>query len=753
MKKIFTLSALAVLALTACHKKAYFENDGIPVIPADPPVIVYEDSGNLVTGTGDDEVELNSTYAWKAEGNTITVDVQFDLAEYVKRGGWELGYFMWDLASINDFLGISVVGDTTEDTFYGVNPDGSNAGLTSYKPGMWINQDGTASGSGGLNYWQWYIWTGRDGIYYDYGEGTDTAFNGLFLIGGNPSNIAGKQAELIGQTVTSKAKLIAAGTEYDFVVNYHYYLSEKSVEGAGKLVQFQEDAEGNVTEEETLSSYTYKIGENSLDITVDVNTEGWLESESWEIGHFTIDRAQFKEITGFDPAELDETTFYVGDPDDEMTSYKPGMWLDELGEGASGWSDGVIYWQWYVWGGKTDRNGKVIGYDYSHEQFPDRFVIGGNPGNVGKITYEETIPTQAATLLLGDKEYPVYINYLFHERVLPETEGYPEGVAEGVGTPYPYGGGADGDHQVNWYFDENGLTVDVDAYVPTIQANGDWIFTAATIPTDIMTAYLGIEDIEQLFDLSYFYPLNPDGTPSGDWTTNKPGQWVQADGTACGWSDGRMYWWYQWGDHKYEGHFTEGLFLVGTNPSNVESVIGQTVTSIAQLGDKRLTVKVHFWGEYPKAKSGKVGPHSYSWAITDAGIDITAEISAAAKDDSWGWMGFPLNEVYLNQAFGIDVDALTGDLENGFYPVANDGTTKLEEWTSYVPGMWFAQDGNAGGYAFWQYYTTQEHEFAGYYNMFYVGKNPSNTYTPGDEVTSKAILGGKAFNFTMKVVE
>lgn len=218
MKKIFTLSALAVLALTACHKKAYFENDGIPVIPADPPVIVYEDSGNLVTGTGDDEVELNSTYAWKAEGNTITVDVQFDLAEYVKRGGWELGYFMWDLASINDFLGISVVGDTTEDTFYGVNPDGSNAGLTSYKPGMWINQDGTASGSGGLNYWQWYIWTGRDGIYYDYGEGTDTAFNGLFLIGGNPSNIAGKQAELIGQTVTSKAKLIAAGTEYDFVV-------------------------------------------------------------------------------------------------------------------------------------------------------------------------------------------------------------------------------------------------------------------------------------------------------------------------------------------------------------------------------------------------------------------------------------------------------------------------------------------------------------------------------------------------------
>ena len=42
----------------------------------------------------------------------------------------------------------------------------------------------------------------------------------------------------------------------------------------------------------------------------------------------------------------------------------------------------------------------------------------------------------------ADKEYPVSISYIFHEMILPETEGYPEGVAEGVGTPYPYGGGA-----------------------------------------------------------------------------------------------------------------------------------------------------------------------------------------------------------------------------------------------------------------------------------------------------------------------
>ena len=471
------------------------------------------------------------------------------------------------------------------------------------------------------------------------------------------------------------------------------------------------------------------------------------------IGWFDFPRDAFKEVVGFDPAELDESTFYAlddfGDPVEEMTSYKPGMWVDEKGLPAPGYSEGVAYWQWYIWGGKTDKNGKVIGYDYDYEKHPDIFVVGGNPNNNSKVTFDEPF-TATAMMKSGDKEYPVSITYIFHEMILPETEGYPEGVADGVGTPYPYGGGADGDHTILWYFDEEGLTVDVDAYLPTIKENGDWIFTAATIPTDVMTAYLGIDDIEKLFDTSYFYPLNADGTPSGDWTTNAPGEWVDADGNATGWSTGHMYWWYQWGDHKYEGHFTEGLFLVGTNAGNVSA---ETVVSKAQLGDKLLTVKVTFHDAYPTAKSGKVGPHSYSWAITSDGVQVNAEISAAAMDDSWGWMGFPLNEVYVNQAFGIDVDALTEDYETGFYPVANDGATKLEKWTSYIPGMWFGEDGNAGGYSFWQWYTTQEHEFPGFYNMFYVGKNPGNTYTPGTEVTSKAILGGKPFNFTMKVVE
>lgn len=754
MKKIFVYMALASLALTACHTKEYFENDGIPVEPEPEPEIVYEGEGNLEKANKDGSVaETNSTYTWKAEGTSITIDAYIDTGQYIhgddEFGGGEycIGWFTLPIATMNEFLGLDVRTDLTAATFWGVDPDGTKLdSFSSYAPGMWVDADGvTSNWSAGSAFWQWYVWEGQ-GVTYDMSQGD---YPGIIYLGCQPANAAA----VAGKTVTSKAKLTANGTEYDWTVNFHYAETEKVVEGSGKLQAFVWDDDDNYHAEEKLSQYSYVLAADSgLEITVEVNTEEWTDSGDWMIGWFDLPRAEFKEVTGIDPAELDETSFYAiddfGDPVDEFTSYKPGMWVDEKGLPAPGWSEGIAYWQWYVWGGKTDKNGKTIGYDYDHEKHPDIFVVGGNPGNNSKVTFDEPF-TSYAMMKTADKEYPVSITYIFHEMILPETEGYPEGVVEGVGTPYPYGGGADGDHQIAWYFDEEGLTVDVDAYLPTIKENGDWIFTAATIPTEIMTAYLGIDDIEKLFDTSYFYPLNADGTPSGDWTTNAPGEWVDADGNATRWSTGHMYWWYQWGDHKYEGHFTEGLFLVGTNAGNVQA---GTVVSKAQLGDKLLTVKVTFHDAYPTAKTGKIGPHNYSWTITDAGVDIVAEVSAAAKDDSWGWVGFPLNEVYLNQAFGIDVDALTEDFEAGFYPIGADGS-KLESWTSYVPGMWFGQDGNAGGYSFWQYYTTQEHEFPGFYNMFYVGKNPGNTYTPGETVTSKAILGGKAFNFTMKVVD
>ena len=759
MKKIFVYMALASLALTACHTKEYFENDGIPVEPEPEPEIVYEGEGNLEKENKDGSVaETNSTYTWKAEGTSITIDAYIDTGQYIhgddEFGGGEycIGWFTLPIATMNEFLGLDVRADLTAATFWAVNPDGTKVdSFTSYAPGMWVDDTGASSNwSAGSAFWQWYVWEDQ-GVTYDMSQGD---YPGIIYLGCQPANAAA----VAGKTVTSKAKLTANGTEYDWTVNFHYAETEKVVEGSGKLQAFVWDDDDNYHAEEKLSQYSYVLAADSgLEITVEVNTEEWIESEDWMIGWFDLPRAEFKEVTGIDPAELDETSFYAiddfGDPVEEFTSWKPGMWVDEKGLPAPGWSEGVAYWQWYVWGGKTDKNGKTIGYDYDYEKHPDIFVVGGNPGNNSKVTFDEPF-TSYAMMKTADKEYPVSITYIFHEMILPETEGYPEGVAEGVGTPYPYGGGADGSHQVSWYFDADGLTVDVDAHIPSIDG---WGFTAAVIPPEVMTGYLGIEDIEKLSDPTYFYGINPDGSTvdygadHAVWSSYEPGMWVDENGQQSG-SGGVMFWQYQFGDHKYDGHFTEGLMVIGTNPGNVANVAGKTVVSRAKMGDKTLTVQVHFYAEYPTAKTGKIGPHKYSWAITEAGVDIVAEVSAAAKDDSWGWVGFPLNEVYLNQAFGIDVDALTEDSEAGFYPIGADGS-KLEGWTSYVPGMWFGQDGNAGGYAFWQYYTTQEHEFPGFYNMFYVGKNPGNTYTPGETVTSKAILGGKAFNFTMMVVD
>ena len=642
MKKAFYIIGFAALALVSCTLDETFVNPNVPRVDKPMPVITYEGSGNLVTGKIGSEKTLKSTYSWEAKDNAITINIGFDLEEYIDGGGWELGYFFLDLDSINDYLGILVTSDTDESNFYGVEPDGSkvdygdsHACWTSYKPGMWVNDDGTASGSGGMNYWQWYIWTGRDGIYYDYGDGTDKTYNGLFLVGGNPGNIASSVASLAGSTTTSKAKLIAGGESYDFIVNIHYSeaMPPKKAEGSGTLKYHNWISDEEFEVVNTLSKYTWVLHEtDGLQVNLEINTEEWKETGDWEIGFFDdLTQEVAQEVWGFDPGTLGNDEFYAVNAAGEKidwTSYAPGMWIKSDGTAAD-WSAGNAYWQWYI---RSEQY-----YDYGYEGNEGLFMVGGNPGNIAGIAFDTPFASNA---VVGGM--PVTINYVFHEAMLPDTEGYPEAVFEETGLPYPYGGGVDGPHTIQWYFSEEGLNVDVDAYLPLIQENGDWVFTAATIPTEIMTAYLGIDDINQLVDLTYFYPLNADGTPSGDWTTYKPGEWVDADGNATGWSTGHMYWWYNFGDYKYEGHFTEGLFLVGTNPGN--AVAGETVVSKAQLGDKLLTVTVTFHGDYPTSKETAL----YSWAMDDSGINITANVSIANADDSWAWMGFFINEAYIN---------------------------------------------------------------------------------------------------------
>ena len=744
MKKIFVLFALAALTLTACHRKAWYENDGIPVEPEPEPVIVYEGEGKLVRDDVNGNIsETNHTYSWKADETTINVVVNVDGSQYVNGddnfagGAFCAGWFTLDRYSINDFLGIDVKTDLTDENFYAVNPDGSRVeAMTSYKPGMWVAADGSSCGWGdGRMFWQWYVWGDEDGGGYDMNAND---YPDILYIGSNPGNVK----DVLGKSVVSKAKIDVGGVIYDWIITVNFSEAEKMESGSGNLIYPGE--EGDV---ETTSKYSWVLHETEgLTIDVEINTEEWQETGDWAIGFIPDLTQEFVQgIVGFDPGALTDDDFYAVDAGGNKigwSSYAPGMWIDNAGA-SSDWSAGVAYWQWYV------RSEQF--YDYGYENRPGIFLFGGNPGNISNIEFDTPIVSQAVM-----KGLPVTITYIFHDVILPETEGYPEAVFEGTGTPYPYGGGVDGDHTLQWYFDEAGLTVDVDAYLPMIRETGSWVFTAAKIPTEVMTAYLGIEDIAQLADIEYFYPLNADGTPSGGWTSYTPGEWYDANGNACGWSDGHMYWWYNFGDYKYEGHFTEGLFVVGTNPGNVQD--DTVVTGKAQLGDKLLTVTVHFHSAYPTEKEGKVGPFSYSWTMTDAGLDIQSNVSISNMDESWAWMGFFINEAYVNDKYGVDIAQLAASLDT-FYPVDAEGN-KLDNWTSYIPGMWFFEDGGAGawdtGVSFWQYYTSNYEEI-GYHdfqapNLMYVGKNPGYAFHAGS-FTSKAVFDGKEFNFTINIAE
>ena len=351
MKKIFVYMALASLTLTACHTKEFYEKDGIPIEPEPEPEIVYEGEGNLEKEGSNGVAETNSTYTWKAEGTTILIDAYIDTGQYIhgddEFGGGEycIGWFTLPIATMNEFFGVDVRSELTEANFYPVDPDGSKVTFSSYKPGMWVDADGaTSNWSAGSAFWQWYVWEGQ-GSSYDMSQ---SDYPGIIYLGCQPANAAA----VAGKTVTSKAKIEVNGTTYDWTVNFHYAETEAVVEGSGKLSKFVWDDDDNYHIEESLSNYRYTLAaESGLEIFVEVNTEEWTDSGDWMIGWFDLPRAQFKEVVGFDPAELDESTFYAlddfGDPVEEMTSYKPGMWIGPDGL-ASDWSAGVAYWQWYV---------------------------------------------------------------------------------------------------------------------------------------------------------------------------------------------------------------------------------------------------------------------------------------------------------------------------------------------------------------------------------------------------------------------
>ena len=428
MKKSLYLIALSSAVVAGCNLNETKLNPDVPMVDRPVPEITYEGSGKLVTGTGDEQKTLESTYSWSAKDGAIVVNIDFDLTEYIDNDGWELGYFFLDVNSINDFLGMLVTSDTNESNFYGVEPNGAKVDYgdshlvwTSYKPGMWVNADGTASGSGGMLYWQWYIWTGRDGIYYDYGEGTDKAYNGLFLVGGNPGNIKGNAATLVGTTTTSKAKLETPDGTVDFIINVKFVNYDSSDDGwdhsdgqsalSGKAnLMLDRDVESEFP-------LTWNISKEGIDFTCELSLAKLCEDFEMEyeegtgyvngpyaIGYVKFDLDVFTDIIG---KKITETTFeeffpcdaegnllterytsknvagegedpryeIVGDPYEGWTSYSPlpGEWV--LADGKAGnWSSGAAYW----WMNFDKEN-------YAEFLCEGALVIGNGPNTVHQV--------------------------------------------------------------------------------------------------------------------------------------------------------------------------------------------------------------------------------------------------------------------------------------------------------------------------------------------------------------------------------
>ncbi len=164
-------------------------------------------------------------------------------------------------------------------------------------------------------------------------------------------------------------------------------------------------------------TYAWKMEGSTISVEVDIDAEQAAARGGYEIGHFELPVDKVNAFIGTDVRNLDESSFTSYNPDGtktDMTSYKPGMWVDASGKSCS-WDKGTAFWQWYVWGGKKDKAGKVITYDGDPNGTganQGRFMVGMHPDRVaaakGKtITFKNKIAA-------NDTTFDFIITYKYH---------------------------------------------------------------------------------------------------------------------------------------------------------------------------------------------------------------------------------------------------------------------------------------------------------------------------------------------------
>ena len=164
-------------------------------------------------------------------------------------------------------------------------------------------------------------------------------------------------------------------------------------------------------------TYAWKMEGGTISVEVDIDAEQAAARGGYEIGHFELPVDKVNAFIGTDVRNLDESSFTSYNPDGnktDMTSYKPGMWVDASGKSCS-WDKGTAFWQWYVWGGKKDKAGNVITYDGDPNGTganQGRFMVGMHPDRVaaakGKtITFKNKIAANGTS-------FDFIITYKYH---------------------------------------------------------------------------------------------------------------------------------------------------------------------------------------------------------------------------------------------------------------------------------------------------------------------------------------------------
>ncbi len=390
------------------------------------------------------------------------------------------------------------------------------------------------------------------------------------------------------------------------------------VEGSGKLTS-------NVEGVTLSSTYAYKCEKSKIAVDIQVTEEDLkmlMDKQPWGFGYFTLPVDKINTLLDQFVGELDESTFVAYNPDgsavDEMTSYKPGMWVDETGK-ASG-SGGVFFWQWYIWGGKTDKKGNEITYDMDYEKNPGLFLVGGNPSNYAKCSGLTIKLHNVLTLSAGTCDFDISISYpksdddgfdhsdpqtalsgtanlkldRDNESAFPLTwKIAKEGISfeaelsfaelaklEGSDIKYHEAGEVEGEG-------EDQVTYDVAGWY-----GGPYRVGYVKFDLGIFTDIIGKDITTTTFD--EFYPTDAEGnklkvagedgteTEVTGWnafgSAGIPGEWVKADGSAGAWNTGAGYWWMNYSESAMAEVNCVGAFVIGAGP-NVTRNAGDVVVS------------------------------------------------------------------------------------------------------------------------------------------------------------------------------